>query len=163
MINTITIGIVLILILTGAYFVFTSETSPNDLAPSFSLENYDGEIISSDDFVGKIQVVNVWASWCPFCVNEMPDFVLLQEEFPEIVVVGINRGEKKDVAVEYAEQLGVIGGMILLMDDESSYYESIGGFSMPETLFVREDGMIFLHKRGPMTFEEMKEIVNQMK
>ena len=74
----------------------------------------------------------------------MPDFVQLQEEFPEIVVVGINRGEKKDVSIEYAEQLGIVDGMILLMDEKSSYYELIGGFSMPETLFVMEDGMIFL-------------------
>jgi len=161
--NKVLIIILILLFAIGGYFVVTSQTVTNDLAPNFSLVNYSGEVISSSDFSGKIQVVNVWAAWCPFCVKELPDFAKLQEAFPEIVVIGINRGEKEETAKEYITDLGVSERMTFLADENSSYYKSIGGFSMPETLFVDENGVIFLHKRGPLTFEEMKEIINQMK
>lgn len=159
----VTVLIVLTLIITGAYFIFTSETRPNDLAPSFSLEDYSGVVVSSSNFDGTIQVINVWSSWCPFCVKELPDFVRLQKEFPDIAVIAINRGESLETAKDFTDNLGISDRMTFLVDEESSYYKSIGGFSMPETLFVDEDGNIFLHKRGPMTFEEMKEIINQIK
>lgn len=152
--------VVVIILLVGGYFVFTTESTNGGVAPSFSLENYEGNIVSSSDFEGKIQVINVWASWCPFCVKELEDFAQLQEEFQDIVVIGINRGEKIDTAKGYTDELGITGRMILLLDEKSSYYGSIGGFSMPETLFVKGDGTIFLHKRGPLTFDEMKEIIN---
>ena len=43
-----------------------------------------------------------------------------------------------------------------------SFYKSIGGFSMPETIFVSSNGDLLRHKRGPMKFEEMKEIINEI-
>lgn len=155
--------LVLVLVGVGAYLVLTSETSPNDLAPEFSLENYEGEIVSSSDFSEKVQVVNIWASWCPFCVKELPDFVSLNEEFSDVEVIAINRGESLSVAKGFTDSLGISNKLTFLIDKKSTYYNSIGGFSMPETIFVDEEGIIFLHKRGPMTFEEMKNIINQIK
>ena len=134
-----------------------------DKAPDFRLKDYDGNEVSLGDFKGENIIVNSWAVWCPFCVDELPEFGLLQKEFPEeIVVIAIDRAESLDLVKEFSDGLGVTDQMIFLLDPRDSFYRSIGGFSMPETIFVDADGNIRLHKRGPMDFEEMKRIVNSI-
>jgi len=49
-----------------------------------------------------------------------------------------------------------------VQDPNDSFYKSIGGFAMPETLFIDGEGNIRLHKRGPMTYEEMKVAVEKI-
>ena len=134
-----------------------------DKIPSFTLLDYGGNEVTSDDFPGKLLVVNAWAVWCPFCVAELSDFGELQEAFSgEIVVIAIDRAESLERAKSFTDNLEVTDKMIFLLDPRDSFYRSIGGFSMPENLFVDADGNIRLHKRGPMDFKEMKRIVNSI-
>ncbi len=49
-------------------------------APDFALTNLDGETVRLSDFRGKTVVLNFWASWCPPCREEMPDFQELWDE-----------------------------------------------------------------------------------
>ena len=151
------IAIVVTVAILGVVFLGRGGV-PTDVLPSFSLETYEGEVVSNSDIEGVV-VVNSWASWCPFCVKELPDFVSLQEEYDEITVVAINRRESLAVAKGYTDRHDISDGLVYLLDPDDSFYRSIGGFSMPETLFVRIDGTIALHKRGPLTLEEMREIV----
>jgi thiol-disulfide isomerase/thioredoxin len=131
--------------------------------PAFSLSNYDGNDIKPEMFKGKILVVNSWAVWCPFCVKELSDFVELQKEFPdEIVVIAIDRAEPMEKAKEFTDSLSVSDGMVFLLDPKDSFYRSIGGFSMPETIFVDTSGEIRIHKRGPMELSEMRENVEKI-
>ncbi len=130
-------------------------------APAFSLKDYNGNTVSLSDFAGKIVVVNAWASWCPFCVNELPAFAALQREFKdEIAVIAINRQESLATAKGYTDNAGITDSMIFLLDPNDSFYQSIGGFSMPETLFIDDEGNIRIHKRAPMELEEMREKVH---
>jgi len=134
-----------------------------DKAPNFSLEDIDGNTVSLSDFEGRVVVANSWAVWCPFCVDELPDFGELQEEFGnKIVVIAINRQESLQKTVGYTDNLGVTNKMLWLLDPRDSFYKSIGGFSMPETLFIDTDQNIVIHKRGPMELEEMISKVNSV-
>jgi len=129
-------------------------------APEFSLEDYEGNTISSADFAGKPIVINSWAKWCPFCVKEIPAFVQAQKELGDkVVIVLINRSESLNVAKSYTDELGVTDDLIYLLDPGDSFYQSLGGFSMPETIFVDSDGNIRFHKRGPMEKEEILELI----
>jgi len=162
---TISIIIILVVIVVGGFFLFSNgkDGSQFDKAPDFTLKDYDGNEVSLSDSNGKIRVVNSWAVWCPFCVDELPDFGRLQEEFgDQIVIIAIDRAESRDKTKKFTDELGITDMFILLIDPKDSFYKSIGGFSMPETLFVDEEGNIRIHKRGPMTFEEMKEKVESI-
>lgn len=131
--------------------------------PELILSDYDGKAINLSDFRGKPLLINAWASWCPFCKKELPDFAALQEEFRDrIVVVVVDRGEALETAKKYSDELGVTGKIILLLDPDDAFYKAINGFSMPETLFVDSDGFIRFHKRGPMELEEMRRRVNDL-
>lgn len=131
-------------------------------APEFTLKDYQGQEITLSDFRGKAIIVNVWATWCPFCKEELLDFAALQKEYGDkIAVIAVDRAESLEIAKKYWDELKVTGSMVLLLDPSDSFYQAIGGFSMPETIFVDKNGFIRDHKRGPMKLEEMRRRVNQ--
>lgn len=139
-----------------------SEPTQGNTAPDFSLEDYNGNRVALGDFQGKPIIVNSWAVWCPFCVKELEDFAKLQQEFGDkIVIIAIDRAEPLSKVKQYTDDLGVTDNLVFLLDPKDSFYRSIGGFSMPETIFVDGKGNIILHKRGPMTIDEMKAKVQQ--
>ena len=127
------------------------------LAPDLFFQDYEGREVKLSDFRGKPAIINAWAAWCPFCVDELPDFAKVQEEFKDkLVVMAIDRAESLETAKQFSDKVGVTGRLILLLDPTDSFYQSIGGFSMPETIFVDKDGFIRDHKRGPMKLEEIR-------
>lgn len=126
-------------------------------------QSYDGESTTLRQFAGKPLVINTWASWCPFCVEELLDFATVQQEFgSEVVIVAINRAEDRDAAKQFSDAYQVSDDLIFLLDPRDSFYRSIGGFSMPETLFVNRTGEITEHVRGPMTLETIREKVKRL-
>lgn len=143
----------------------TSASARNgqDPVPAFELRNYDGETVRLADLSAPVLVINLWASWCPFCTDELPAFAKLQNRFPERVeVIAINRGESIETAKGFTDKRGISDELTYLMDPDDSYYRKIGGISMPETLFVGPARTVRIHKRGPMELQEMKDKVERI-
>lgn len=154
--------------IAGIFLLGRGPSAPSSLAdgerpaPDLTFRDYEGKEVALSDFRGRPMVVNSWAAWCPFCVDELVDFTRLQEEFGDkITVVAIDRAEPLATARGFSDKAGVTGKIVLLLDPADSFYSSIGGFSMPETIFVDENGLIKDHKRGPMTLEEMRRRTSQ--
>lgn len=125
--------------------------------PDLTFTDYQGKQVTISQFRGKPFIVNAWASWCPFCVEELPDFISLQEEFKDkVTVIAVNRAEQPSTAKNYTDGRGLTEKLIFVLDPTDSFYKAISGFSMPETVFVDKDGKIVFHKRGPMPLEEMR-------
>ena len=164
-----TIGIGAFVLVVGAVFIAVQYTQKSDHVSvtdlgrlsAGSLTYYCGAPVSLDSFRGKPLVINSWAVWCPFCKQELPDFAALQSEFPDVVVIAIDRAESLEMAKSYTDSLGISESMVFLMDASDDFYKNIGGFSMPETVFIDSGGTIVFHKRGPMTLEEMRATVIQ--
>lgn len=138
-----------------------SEQSDLEKLGPIALTDYNGNAVSLADFRGTPLILNAWATWCPFCKQELPDFAALQEEFPAIKVVAIDRQESLRQAKGYTDDINITERMTFLLDPGDDFYRSIGGFSMPETIFVNASGTIAFHKRGPMTLSEMRAFVTQ--
>ncbi|MBI1888566.1 MAG: TlpA family protein disulfide reductase [Candidatus Spechtbacteria bacterium] len=145
--------------------VTTREEEPtkSNKAPDFHLQDYSGKTVSLTDFAGKPVVINSWAAWCPFCKQELPDFATVQKEFGDkIAIIAIDRAESLGVAKGYTDQQGTTNNLVFLLDPSDSFYQSIGGFSMPETIFVDRDGNIVERKRGPMDINEMRQKIQKL-
>jgi len=141
----------------------SAQTTQFKKAPDFALQDYDKNIVRLADFTGKPLVINSWAAWCPFCRKELVDFAAAQKEFSgDIIIIAIDRAESRETAKKYTDELGVTNDLIFLLDPSDSFYRSIGGFSMPETLFIDKNSDIVEHKRGPMDFSEIKDKIKQI-
>jgi thiol-disulfide isomerase/thioredoxin len=163
------VSIATLFVLVGAGCSGTStddsatKTEQSVFAPKFALQDYNGNTVSSDDFVGRPMIINSWAAWCPFCRKELPDFVTVQKEFEnEVVFVAIDRQESLKTAKGYTDEIGITDDLVFLLDPKDSFYRSIGGFSMPETIFVNEEGKIEFHKRGVMDLAEIRDRTKEL-
>ena len=136
------------------------------IAPNFILKDSHGNLLKLSEFRGKKGVViNFWASWCPFCLEEMPDFQQMADKYNDsIVILGINRGEKESVAVDYAEhKLPLTITYPILLDsneDVSNVYIRRG---MPVTYFIDKNGIITNRYFGKITKEIMEQEIEKLR
>lgn len=167
-IQLIGIGI-LILLAVGAFFFWNpgffskSDEPSTDRKPTadkvfaLSLADIHGTNVQLEDFKGKNVIINAWATWCPYCLEELPSFRDVAGEYGDTIsVIAINRQESLDTARSYLERTGIGGRVTYLLDQDDSLYKAIQGFSMPETIFIDKEGVIRFHKRGPMEKEEIR-------
>lgn len=135
----------------------TERQTQSERAPDFSLQDYNRKTVGLIDFSGQPLVINTWASWCPFCNKELFDLSAIQQELKDqVVIIAINRAEPAASAKKFLEDSEISQTLIYLDDPNDSFYQSIGGFAMPETIFVDKDGFIRDHKRGPMDLDEIR-------
>ncbi|MFQ5998833.1 MAG: TlpA family protein disulfide reductase [Candidatus Bathyarchaeia archaeon] len=139
-------------------------TKVGEKLPDFTLKTLDGgKPVSLSDFTGKPVVVNFWASWCPFCVEELPDFETIGEELgDQVVIISINRAEsiqtQKRGLAEYEETNDIKFMKILFLDDPTdSLGQRFGVSVMPTTFFLDSEGVIADKKFGQVFPDEMKE------
>ena len=122
---------------------------PIELAHDFSLPTLDGTVLTLSDYRGEYVLINFWATWCVWCVEEMP---YLQEvaDSGQIHVWGINMRETVDEMNEFTEQYG-ISFPILLSPDNETILAYPGG--MPRTFIVGPDGNVVYTIFGPINPE----------
>ena len=74
------------------------------LAPDFELPTSSGETVRLSDLPGQAVLVNLWASWCPPCIRELPMLIRLQEAFDpsqvQVVGIAIDRLEAVEQVIE---------------------------------------------------------------
>jgi peroxiredoxin len=110
-------------------------------APAFTLTDLSGKPVSLADFHGKVVVLDFWATWCPPCRREIPDFIDLQKEYgPQgVQVVGIALDEPDKVQA-FARQNGMNYPVLLGSDEISLRYGGIEG--IPTTFIIDKSGKI---------------------
>lgn len=129
-----------------------AETLP-DL--SFPLLDAEGGMASFGDYRGHPLVVNVWASTCAPCLDEMPALQQVSEEHGHhLQFVGLALRDDADDARAMVEQTGVeydIG-----MDPDGEITAEIGAVGLPATLFVDARGRVVDAKTGKMSLDEIR-------
>ena len=128
-------------------------------AASFQIQRVDGSTDSLAGYRGKVVLVNLWATWCPPCREEMPALEKLYRSFgsKNFVVLGIDEGESANVAAKFARNLGVT--FPLLVDGEQQYGRAYAAQGLPTSVLVDRTGHIVRGIDGEMTLAQMRELV----
>ncbi|RUO22229.1 redoxin [Aliidiomarina iranensis] len=93
------------------------------------------------EYLGQPMVVNLWATWCPPCVREMPLLEDAQAKWPDVAIVTVNQGDTKQQVLDFvAEQNLNLTDMLL--DHNNRLSNEIGSFALPTTLFFNAEGML---------------------
>jgi thiol-disulfide isomerase/thioredoxin len=89
-------GMLVVLFFIMAVLAGAADVEAAKKMPRFSKKNVaDGSVVNSDDYKGKVLLVNFWATWCPPCRKEIPYLIRLQEKYREkgFSVIGISLDE----------------------------------------------------------------------
>lgn len=134
-------------------------TGPLPEATFTDLRDPDTEV-STTEWQGTPTVVNFWATWCAFCIEEMPALQSASEQLDgRVRFVGIDRQDPRDEALAFLEETGVTYGQVASPSGE--YYTRIGARGMPTTLFVDADGVVQFRHTGPLTEQEVLDLVDE--
>lgn len=156
-----------VLLVIGLYVLFFSNTK--DPSETFreeyelALQDYDGREVLLSEYSGDALVAYAWASWCVYCKEEFEGLAKLKTVYGDKVeIIAINRAEPLPIAKAYTDSLVGISGVTYLLDPEDAFFKSVGGYAMPETIFIKRGGDVFFQQRGPMTFEESEKKLQEM-
>lgn len=118
-----------------------------------------GEAITLSDVDGPA-VVNLWATWCPPCRAEIPDFEEVhQERGDEVRFVGINVGEDSDRAAAFIDEVGATYEQFL--DSEGFAVTELNATSMPVTLVLDADGEVAVRHLGPLDQDGLNDAIDE--
>ncbi|HLG23540.1 MAG TPA: DUF3179 domain-containing (seleno)protein [Candidatus Nanoarchaeia archaeon] len=172
--QVISIGIIIIIIVVIAYIelskpkdnIIVSDDKNTGIAigktaPDFELETLEGKKVKLSDYSGRKVILNFWASWCPPCREEMPEFQKISENNPDIAVLGVNLQESKEAVQSFTNKLGI--KFSILLDPNSQVKNMYNVFTQPVTYFIDEKGKITDKKFGALTVEEIYEKVGTIK
>ena len=132
-------------------------------APQFSapLLEQPGVVRKRDDMLGKVWMLNVWASWCAPCREEHPLLVEYARGAGAVPIVGLNYKDKPDAATRWLVQLGNPYAESLV-DPDGRIGIDYGVYGVPETFLIDKGGVVRLKHIGPLTPEAMREKVLPM-
>jgi hypothetical protein len=86
--------------------------------------------------------------------------VALKREFGDrVAVVALNRDTYPKDGQVFLASLGLGEELVFAYDEADGYFGEVGGYNMPETIFVGRDGEVLHHEHGPMRLEEMQRVV----
>lgn len=118
--------------------------STGDQLPEFSLQDYEGNEVSSESLLGKPYVIAVFATWCPPCKAEL---AALESDVWQPLndkgasVIAINNGDDtRDEIAKFAAENGL--SFPVLVDETGSFKNSVGVSVLPQSLVVGPDGRI---------------------
>jgi cytochrome c biogenesis protein CcmG/thiol:disulfide interchange protein DsbE len=111
-------------------------------APDFALESLTGEKVRLSDLKGKPVVINFWATWCPPCRKEMPEFQQVYDQYRDagLQFYAINVGESKVAVEDYRQRLGVHFPILIDKNEEAQTAYKI--LPLPSTFFIDREGII---------------------
>jgi peroxiredoxin len=140
----------------------TTGVNQGNLAADFTLETVEGTKVSLSDYRGKVVMINFWATWCPPCLSEIPDFEAAYQarQGEGFVVLGINVEEPREAVAPFAQAIGM--SYPVLLDTGGQVMKMYRAPGLPISLFIDRDGVIRVRHVGFLTGEQLEKYLAQL-
>lgn len=133
-------------------------------APAFSFATFDGQRVDSQDLLGKVVVLNIWASWCAPCVEEAAHLEQAWQHYQargDVVFLGLAYVDTEKESLAFIEQHNItyLNGP----DLGTTIYTMFRARGVPETFVINKYGEIASVKIGPyLSLEEITSVVDRL-
>ncbi|MGE5375688.1 MAG: TlpA family protein disulfide reductase [Bacteroidota bacterium] len=167
-------GIGLLLLAVSAYFLFLAnpgtQATPSDLsaipvkvnypAPELELTDLSGKPTSLADYRGQIVLVNLWATWCPPCKEEMPALESFYNKHAQdgFTIVAVNDGDPTPDVIQFAKDYGLTFPVWL----DPKYVATEKAFktlNLPSSFVINRDGQVVLSWVGGINLQTLEKHV----
>jgi len=133
---------------------------PGSPAPSFTATTLGGDEVRLEDYAGNVILLNIWATWCPPCREEMPSmerlYTLFQDEGEDFTILAVSI----DAPLGQADATGKEGGNLkafqeefgltfpILHDPTGKIQQIYYTTGVPESVIIGRDGIIYYRIAG---------------
>lgn len=135
-----------------------------DVQPAryFSIETFDGVTITSDELLGKVVMLDFWASWCPPCRREAPVLAEVYKEYAgrPVEFIGVDVWDDEGDARAYIRRYGITYPNGL--DPNGTITIDYGVAGIPEKFFIDREGILRKKLIGPMNAESLRSILDEL-
>ncbi len=131
----------------------------NDLSTE-PLLTMDGGTTSLAEMTGAPLVINFWQRSCAPCLREMPAIEAVHKALgAKVRIVGVNGGDERDVAAQYASQRGVTYEIV--RDPRFDVANDMKVSTYPATFLVSPDGKVLRSRYGEINENELRSMLNE--
>lgn len=165
--------IAIIALLAAAYIFYTKNSTGNSnqtdktsstMAPDFKLKDLDGKEVKLSDYKGKVVIINFWAVWCKYCVEEMPDLNELDKELQkdnEAVILAVNVREPVDTVKNFLTTNNI--NLKVLMDSDGKISQTYGVQGYPTTVIINKYGSVYTYISGLTNKKTLRKHLDNIK
>jgi len=136
---------------------FAVHNAPQDV-PNVRFKNEAGKKLSLSDFRGQVLLVNIWATWCPPCVKEMPTLDRLQAELgaDKIKVLTLSIDRKGAPVVRAFFDRIKVQNLEIYVDQTMLAATALRAFGLPATILINAEGREIGRLNGPAEWDDPK-------
>jgi thiol-disulfide isomerase/thioredoxin len=122
-------------------------------APPFLLRDLNGKIVSIADGKGKVMILNFWATWCPPCREEIPEFVKLQAAYKDkLLIVGASEDDDGPQKVQqFAQRFGMNYPIVMATKELIDNYGGVP--ALPTSFLIDPQGRVVQKHTGLYEYE----------
>lgn len=131
-------------------------------APSLRLTTLEGETAALSDYLGRVVLVNNWASWCPPCVAELPGLQSYYEAHAGqgFVLIAINAGESAGTVRAFVESHGLT--FPVWLDPRTEALFAFQNPSLPNSYVIDREGIVRLNWTGAISLTALEQYVTPL-
>ncbi|MCK5828678.1 MAG: TlpA family protein disulfide reductase [Methylococcales bacterium] len=168
--NTLYIVFAAVIATAGGFFSHSLSNSSDNIKPNtplidFSLPDLTGKQRNITEWQGKIRIINFWATWCPPCLKEIPEFIKLQNEFKSnnIQFIGIAIEDSQSVK-EYLDTININYPILVGGDEAIALSHQLGNIvnAVPFTVFVNPRGQVIHRQPGEIDRDNLIKIITPL-
>jgi len=132
-------------------------------APAFEVTTLDGKTITLDSLKGKVILVNFWATWCPPCRAEIPDFIEAYSELKDkgLEILGFSVDDLPEAELKkFVEQARMNYPVALVGRDIVMSFKP--GQYIPTSIFIDKNGKIRMRHVGKLEKSDLRKVFEEL-
>lgn len=128
-------------------------------APELTLQSLSGEVVSLRDYQGEVVLVNLWATWCPPCREEMPTLQAFYEKYKQdgFVLVAIDQEEPRHIVAPFVNEFGLT--FPIWLDENYEAQRKFNTMNLPSSYVIDRDGIVRLMWIGGISKRNLEKFV----
>ena len=165
--------VLVFIVMSFSAFAAKSNKKEDVKMPNIVLYDQYSKKHNIEEYKGKVVVINFWATWCGYCVQEMPEFEKVYKEFgsnkKDVVILGVagpktkenpnNVDVEKDKIISFLKKKNVT--YPTLMDEAGKSFDDYGIKYFPTTYVINKNGYLEGFVNGAISGEQLKNAINE--